>query len=88
MEPKKKRGADAVTSTPNCNIMSRNNCTLYYSRLKKLCLTISFVGLVIIAIAYFKHSSNAGFFGIGLTFASILMECALNPIEEEDEEYE
>lgn len=82
---KMKKGADGATPTPKDKDLFN---TLYYSRLKKLCLTISFIGLVIIVIAYIKHSSNAGFFGIGLTFASILMECALNPIEEEEEEYE
>ena len=81
-----KRGADGATPTPKDNDMSRIN-TLYYSKLKKLCLTISFIGLVIIVIAYIKHSSNAGCFGVGFTFASILMECVLNPIEEE-EDYE
>ena len=78
-----KRGADGATSTPKDNDMSRIN-TLYYSKLKRLCLTISFIGLVILTIAYIKHNSNAGFFGVGLLSGSILMECVLNPIEEDE----
>lgn len=78
-----KRGADGATPTPKDKDMSRIN-TLYYSKLKRLCLTISFIGLVILSIAYIKHSSNAGFFGVGLLSGSILMECVLNPIEEDE----
>ena len=86
MNPRNKKGADSAKSTPrDCNT-SRTNSTLYYSKLKRLCLSISIIGLTIIVIAYIKHSSNAGCFGVGFTFASMLMECVLNPIIEEEEE--
>lgn len=82
----KKRGADAPTPTPASTKDSQ--CTYdnsNYIKLRRLYQTLSFISIVIITIAYFKHSSNAGFFGMGLLSGSILMEIILNPIYEEDE---
>ena len=78
-----KKGTDVRPSVPTMKNHS-NITTIHYNKLRNLCLTISFVAIAIIVIAYFKHSSNAGMFGTGMLFASMLVECVLNPIEEDE----
>jgi hypothetical protein len=90
MEPKKKKGADAVTSTPRDLNMSQINSTFNYSRLVNLCLALSFIAITMVMVGYLKHIDRLVFFGMGMMLCALFFHIGLNPItkEEEDEDGE
>lgn len=81
----KKKGTDAPTSCAqgdgNHSLTPKN-----YNRILRLCPSIMIIGVIVFLIAYSKQAINVMYFSAGIIIAAAVMEVALNPIEEEDEE--
>lgn len=80
----KKKDTDAPTS---CAQGGNHSLTpKQYSRIQRLCPSILIIGVIVFLIAYTKQAINVMYFSAGIIIATAVMEVALNPIEEEDEE--
>ena len=83
----KKKGTDAPTS---CAQGDGNHSLTpkQYNRIQRLCPSILIIGVIVFLIAYTKQAINVMYFSAGIIIATAVMEVALNPIEEEDNENE
>lgn len=76
----KKEGADL---TPNAQDFTKD-----YIRVSRLCPTLLLIAVVIFLIAYAKEAVNIMYITAGVIIATSIMEVALNPIEEDENENE
>lgn len=83
-EYEKRKGADH-TSTPKTGINPETH-QVNYNRISNMCLFISILGIAIVFISYVKDNDQSLFLGIGMMGASTLVQFALNPIEDEEDE--
>lgn len=84
----KKKGTDAHLSSAQGEYHGGNHSLTpkQYSRILRLCPSILIIGVIVFLIAYSKQAINVMYFSAGIIIAAAVMEVALNPIEEEDEE--
>lgn len=81
-----KKGADAATSnaqriTPRISFLIRN-----YNRAKRLCPTLLLIAVIAFLVGYYKQSIEMMYLSVGAIFTTCMMEVALNPIEEDEED--
>jgi cyanate permease len=53
------------------------------NRLNDVCLIVFYVGFVLFGIGQYIHNTALWGFGIGMTFAMMIMQFILHPIEED-----
>lgn len=84
-----KEGADNAANMSNAqerksgdfSVSQKNN-----NRLVRLCPTILICAVIAFLVAYSKQAVNYMYLCAGVTIAAAVMEVALNPIIDEDEE--
>ena len=81
----KKKGTDAPTSCAQGDENHKSLTPKQYSRILRLCPSILIIGVIVFLIAYSKQAINVMYFSAGIIIATAVMEVALNPIEEEDD---
>lgn len=82
----KKKGTDAHLSSAQGG--NHSLTPKQYNRILRLCPSILIIGVIVFLIAYSKQAINVMYFSAGIIIATAVMEVALNPIEEEDNENE
>ena len=80
----KKKGTDAHLSSAQGD-GNHSLTPKQYSRILRLCPSILIIGVIVFLIAYSKQAINVMYFSAGIIIATAVMEVALNPIEEEDD---
>ena len=85
-----KKGADNVANMSNAQRCKTGDFSVSqrnYNRLVRLCPTILICAVIAFLVAYSKQAVNYMYLCAGIIIAAAVMEVALNPvIDEEDEE--
>lgn len=81
-----KKGSDVGAPKPAEKEYSVQKCHVNYNRVNRLCLGLELLSLVGFLIAYHKAASNALCMCAGVLITAIIIQCAMHPIIEEEED--
>lgn len=84
-----KEGADSAANMSNAQERKSGDFSVSqknYNRLVRLCPTILICAVIAFLVAYSKQAVNYMYLCAGVMIAAAVMEVALNPIIDEDEE--
>lgn len=84
-----KEGADNAANMSNAKERKSGDFSVSqknYNRLVRLCPTILICAVIVFLVAYSKQAVNYMYLCAGVMIAAAVMEVALNPIIDEDEE--
>lgn len=84
-----KEGADNAANMSNAQKRKNGDFSVSqknYNRLVRLCPTILICAVIAFLVAYSKQAVNYMYLCAGVIIAAAVMEVALNPIIDEDEE--